>query len=220
MGFFRFAFPAVLVCLPLLRCPADGSVAYTDDTWHGKVCNVFRDDVDSECTFVTLATTNGTAYAYTRSDFELLLIDDGSTDGSGVICDEYAQMDSRVRVFHKENGGVSSARNVGLDNAKGIHVMFVDSDDVVSNDFVGTLYSKTYENKCLLGVCKFQKFHQEIEIYKRNITSRVVKKEEYLGHMFDSSFMTACNKIYHKTLCSLLLNFPCLYLLKNHLLLF
>ena len=73
MGFFRFAFPAVLVCLPLLRCPADGSATYTDGTWFGKVCNVFRDDVDSECTFVTLATSNGTAYAYTRSDFELLL---------------------------------------------------------------------------------------------------------------------------------------------------
>lgn len=63
------------------------------------------------------------------TDFELLLIDDGSTDGSGVICDEYAQMDSRVRVFHKENGGVSSARNVGLDNARGEWMYFIDSDD-------------------------------------------------------------------------------------------
>ena len=63
------------------------------------------------------------------SDFELLLINDGSTDNSGKICDEYAEKDSRIRVFHKENGGVSSARNIGLDNAKGEWVYFVDSDD-------------------------------------------------------------------------------------------
>lgn len=55
----------------------------------------------------------------TFTDFELLLIDDGSTDSSGAICDEYAVMDSRVRVFHKENGGVSSARNLGIGNRKG-----------------------------------------------------------------------------------------------------
>lgn len=62
-------------------------------------------------------------------DFEVLLVDDGSTDGSGKICDEYIAKDSRVRVFHKDNGGVSSARNVGLDNAVGEWVTFIDSDD-------------------------------------------------------------------------------------------
>ena len=67
--------------------------------------------------------------AQTYTDFELLLIDDGSKDQSGEICDEYAQKDARVRVFHQENGGVSSARNLGLDNAKGEWVTFVDSDD-------------------------------------------------------------------------------------------
>lgn len=64
-------------------------------------------------------------------NFELLLIDDGSTDKSGKICDEYAAKDKRVKVFHKENGGVSSARNLGLDNAKGKWITFIDSDDCI-----------------------------------------------------------------------------------------
>lgn len=65
----------------------------------------------------------------TFTDFELLLINDGSTDGSGAICDEYAAMDARVRVFHKENTGVSETRNIGIDNSNGDYVIFCDSDD-------------------------------------------------------------------------------------------
>lgn len=67
----------------------------------------------------------------TFHDWELLLIDDGSTDCSGEICDEYAIKDKRVKVFHKGNGGVSSARNVGLNNAKGEWITFIDSDDEI-----------------------------------------------------------------------------------------
>ena len=69
------------------------------------------------------------------SDFELLLVDDGSTDGSGAVCDTYSEKDSRVRVFHKKNGGVSSARNVGMDNANGQWLTFIDSDDWIKEDF-------------------------------------------------------------------------------------
>ena len=72
-------------------------------------------------------------------DFELLLIDDGSKDRSGEICDEYAQKNERVRVFHKENGGVSSARNLGLDNAKGEWISFVDADDWVEEDYLSNM---------------------------------------------------------------------------------
>ena len=79
--------------------------------------------------------------AQTYTDFELLLINDGSKDSSGSICDEYAAKDSRIRVFHKENGGVSSARNVGLDNAKGDWVAFADSDDFVDNDWLSIYIS-------------------------------------------------------------------------------
>ena len=76
------------------------------------------------------------------SDFELLLIDDGSTDGSGQICDAYAEKDNRIRVFHKKNGGVSSARNLGLCNAKGEWVTFVDSDDFVLNDYFSICFEE------------------------------------------------------------------------------
>ena len=77
--------------------------------------------------------------AQTFTDFELLLINDGSKDNSGSICDEYVIKDNRVRVFHKENGGVRSARNQGLDNAIGEWVTFVDSDDWIEYDFLKKL---------------------------------------------------------------------------------
>lgn len=74
--------------------------------------------------------------AQSFTDFECLLINDGSQDRSGEICDEYAAKDSRIRVFHKENGGVSSARNLGLDNATGEWIAFVDSDDWVGEKYL------------------------------------------------------------------------------------
>lgn len=77
--------------------------------------------------------------AQSFTDFELLLIDDGSTDNSGDICDNYALKDSRIQVFHKINGGVSSARNLGLDNANGEWVVFVDPDDWLSENYCETL---------------------------------------------------------------------------------
>ena len=79
------------------------------------------------------------------SDWETLLIDDGSTDGSGVICDEYGNRDSRFRVFHKPNGGVSSARNMGLDHARGEWIWFVDSDDYIIKDALSIL-DRTIKN--------------------------------------------------------------------------
>ena len=82
----------------------------------------------------------------TFQNFEILLIDDGSPDKSGVICDEYAKIDNRVQVFHKENGGVSSARNLGLDKARGEWVIFVDSDDYVSHNYLETINNDINKN--------------------------------------------------------------------------
>lgn len=87
------------------------------------------------------------------TDFELLLINDGSKDNSGKICDEYAAKDSRIRVFHKENGGVSSARNLGLENAKGDYIMFVDSDDYMFPEMCELMAATIESKKADLVVC-------------------------------------------------------------------
>ena len=87
--------------------------------------------------------------AQTFTDFECLLINDGSKDRSGEICDEYARQDSRVKVFHKENGGVSSARNVGLDNARGEWITFCDSDDTVMPEWIEN-FSELYIGNALV----------------------------------------------------------------------
>ena len=79
--------------------------------------------------------------AQTYDNFEAILVDDGSTDSSGKMCDEYAKKDTRVLVFHKENGGLSDARNYGVERAHGELVAFLDSDDFVSNDYLFHLYS-------------------------------------------------------------------------------
>lgn len=89
----------------------------------------------------------------TFTDFELLLINDGSTDSSGAICDEYAVKDERVRVFHKPNAGVSSARNLGLDKARGEWITFIDSDDYIDEEFISNLSS---QKECDLAIGDFR----------------------------------------------------------------
>lgn len=81
----------------------------------------------------------------TYRDMEIILVDDGSTDGSGELCDRFADREQRIRVFHKENGGSSSARNLGIDNAKGDYIGFVDSDDYVDADMYEKLYAAIRE---------------------------------------------------------------------------
>ncbi len=105
--------------------------------------------------------------AQTFTDFELLLIDDGSKDNSGVICDEYAARDSRVRVFHKENGGVSSARNLGLDNAQCEWITFVDSDDWVKKTYLSNLISHVaQENDLIFSYAEIHYLNGSVKIEK------------------------------------------------------
>lgn len=104
--------------------------------------------------------------AQTYADWELLLIDDGSTDDSAIICDEYAAKDERIRVFHKENGGVSSARNLGLDNAQGEWITFVDSDDYIEENFLKS-FEGNLDADLVVGnmiICEDGKLPQNIKV--------------------------------------------------------
>lgn len=100
------------------------------------------------------------------TDFELILVDDGSPDNCGKICDEYAQKDSRIRVFHKPNGGVSSARNLGLDNAQGEWVTFIDSDDYVDKEYLSELMFYQKQNDVeFVVICNYiQKYTDSTHI--------------------------------------------------------
>lgn len=93
--------------------------------------------------------------AQTFTDWELLLIDDGSPDRSGDICDEYAKKDTRIRVIHKENGGVSSARQRGLDESIGEYTIHADPDDWVEPDMLEGLYNKAKEEDADMVICDF-----------------------------------------------------------------
>lgn len=97
----------------------------------------------------------------TFNEIEILLIDDGSKDDSGAICDEYALKDNRIKVIHKENGGVSSARNAGLDNSTGIYIMFCDPDDYVEPTWCEKMYNTMNENGTFFGICGFNRVNAE-----------------------------------------------------------
>ncbi|MBO5345606.1 MAG: glycosyltransferase [Paludibacteraceae bacterium] len=135
--------------------------------------------------------------AQTMTDFEVLLIDDGSPDRSGAICDEYAAKDSRIRVFHKANGGVSSARNLGLDNAQGEWIAFVDSDDWVEVDYLLELTRKLDVDLILTGVIFTSglKIKVESEYYSSKEIDKCFNKYS------DTSVLTApWAKLYRKSL--------------------
>lgn len=111
----------------------------------------------------------------TFTDFEVLLIDDGSKDSSGDICDEYAKKDSRVKVIHKVNGGVSSARNVGLNNAKGEWITFIDADDYIASDF----FSVIDNNDCDFIIGQSQHFNSSGKYwYSERLSPQKVLSEE------------------------------------------
>ena len=132
--------------------------------------------------------------AQTFTDFEILLVDDGSPDKSGEICDEYAKMDKRIRVFHKENGGVSSARQCGMDHARGEYTIHADPDDWVDPTMLEELYRKAKEEDADMVICDFYEERKNKTIYVRQQPSSL-DHETVLCELFQQLHGSCCNKL-------------------------
>ena len=117
----------------------------------------------------------------TITDFELFLVDDGSPDNCGKICDEYAKKDSRIIVIHKDNGGLSDARNVAINRAKGEYLAFVDSDDLVSENHLETLYNALIDTDSDIAISNITMFDDDGYddcFYKPTTTIKILENEE------------------------------------------
>lgn len=117
----------------------------------------------------------------TYKELEIILVDDGSTDSSGSICDEYALIDKRVRVLHNTNCGVSFARNAGIECANGELICFIDSDDTVECNYIECLVNKWLEDKSDLVICNIRDFYPNRIVSKRKVEGRLtgVFREDY-----------------------------------------
>ncbi|MCS2696490.1 glycosyltransferase [Phocaeicola dorei] len=141
----------------------------------------------------------------TYRNLEILLVDDGSPDNCGRICDEYAAKDSRIRIIHKKNGGLSDARNAALDVMTGEYVTFIDSDDYVSDDYVEYLYKIIKESGVKLSVSSYQTFVDDssAEICTNNpLFVKIVHTNDALTGMFYQQIFdtSAWAKMYHRSL--------------------
>ena len=113
----------------------------------------------------------------TYSNIEIILVDDGSPDNSGRICDKYAQMDKRIEVIHKENGGLSDARNKGIDISKGKYITFVDSDDYIEEMYIESLYKAIKNDDTLISQCSISKVNNDkVILEKIGYNEKSVKK--------------------------------------------
>ena len=136
-------------------------------------------------------------------NIELLIIDDGSTDGSGEVCDEYAEKDSRVRVIHKQNGGVSTARNAGLDAAQGNWIAFVDSDDTAAPEYLEKMHKAVLETGADFAICSSQCIDENGKTLaggEHRLLNEFLPQEEVLRRMVVSDFQVPWNKLYRRKL--------------------
>lgn len=152
----------------------------------------------------SLARCISSIQSQTLTDWELLLVDDGATDGSGSLCDQLASSDSRIRVLHKSNGGVSSARNMGLDHAKGEYVMFCDSDDWVEPEWCEQLYLAAKENPGLQPICNYYRSTPEHETINRkeqcgNLKEHIAKADFFSLNRYELLGIP-WNKIYVRSI--------------------
>lgn len=140
----------------------------------------------------------------TWRNLEILLIDDGSTDLSGILCDRYARRDQRIRVIHKENGGLSDARNYGIDLAKGEYFLFVDSDDWVDEDMVEILLKLAVREQADVTECSYRSIFRD-HIEEETACSGELVTADGLYAMFCQLRWkyfksVAWNKLYHRKL--------------------
>ena len=145
----------------------------------------------------------------TYKNLEIILVDDGSPDNCPKICDDYAKKDERIKVIHKENGGLSDARNKGIQQATGKYIGFVDSDDYIDIKMYETLKNTLEKNDADISSCKCVRFHNKLEINQKKYNNRVVvyTQEEYMKKFFKIGIQEcvyyAWNKLYKKNIiCS------------------
>lgn len=139
------------------------------------------------------------------TDLELLLVDDGSTDASGELCDEFAARDARVTVLHQENAGVSAARNHALEQAKGTYLQFLDSDDWITPDATRSLVRAAETHHCDLVIADFYRVVGERLSRKGDIDEDgLLTREEYAAHMMENPadfyYGVLWNKLYRREL--------------------
>ena len=143
----------------------------------------------------------------TYESFELILVDDGSPDNSGKICDEYAEKDKRIRVIHKENGGVSSARNLGLDNANGEYFTFLDADDYFDKNYLEFLYNRLSETNSDFCFGRFIGFTENTIIERKyslpeecNMSSDNPIFIKFISNFFKGIANSSCAVLFKKSL--------------------
>lgn len=142
--------------------------------------------------------------AQTYENLEILLVDDGSTDKSGVICNQYATSDTRIKVIHKKNGGVSSARNLGLENANGDYIGFVDGDDIIEKKMFQRLIDNAMKHQCDISCCQMDTVNVDGKSAPSyDIKSGSLKVERVVSEYFIEGFVkdmmySQCNKIFSK----------------------
>lgn len=140
----------------------------------------------------------------TERDLEVILVDDGSTDGSGGICEEYRRKDRRVRVLHQKNAGVSAARNAGIEAAKGEYLLFTDSDDYVADDYLEKMANGRRESGADLVLCGFHHLYDGADIQKLPGLEKAFKIPEHPEDfllLYEQGFLNMpWNKLYKREL--------------------
>lgn len=140
----------------------------------------------------------------TYKNLEIILVDDGSPDRCPAMCDAWAERDSRIKVIHKENGGLSDARNAGMEIASGTYIAFVDSDDWVAADYIGAMHRAIQDTGAEIAACDVVISYGDMEMgaVAKKSALRVCDSEEAIGDILKGEGFRAVawNKLYHKSL--------------------